>query len=106
MNSYIKHIVEAFDFNSVSRQKNSVNIYALLQKIVDKIIHDDELLEEEKEFILSLPTGSYKADNQEIFKLVKNSIKQLGNNCNLNWIDTSDIEQHSMEIYLSGMSVM
>ena len=38
MNSYIKHIIEAFDFNSVNKQKKSSNtIDMILQNIVNKI---------------------------------------------------------------------
>ena len=30
MNNYIKHIVEAFDFNNINNQKKSVNVYDVL----------------------------------------------------------------------------
>jgi hypothetical protein len=37
MNSYIKHIIEAFDFDSV-KQKKPVNAYdAILSQIIEKI---------------------------------------------------------------------
>ena len=38
MNNYIKHLVEAFDFNSVKKQNKSINIVdTVLQPIIWKI---------------------------------------------------------------------
>jgi len=35
MNNYIKHIIEAFDFNNINNQKKSVNVVdAVLQYII------------------------------------------------------------------------
>ena len=42
-------------------------------------------------FILSLPPASYKTNDNEIHKLVKNCLKFFQDNCNLNWIDTSEV---------------
>jgi hypothetical protein len=37
MNSYIKHIVEAFDFDSVNKQKKLLNAYESLPPIISKL---------------------------------------------------------------------
>jgi hypothetical protein len=38
MDSYIKHIVEAFDFSSINKQKKSINAYdILLPPIFEKL---------------------------------------------------------------------
>jgi hypothetical protein len=38
MNSYIKHIVEAFDFSSINKQKKNMNVYdILLPPIFEKL---------------------------------------------------------------------
>ena len=62
MNPYIKHIIEAFDFDSVNKQKKTVNAYDIIieQKIsegVEKLINSkgDELTIEDKRFFMSLP---------------------------------------------------
>ena len=34
MNLYIKHIVEAFDFNNINKQKKSINAYDKLLPIL------------------------------------------------------------------------
>ena len=44
MNSYIKHIIEAFDFDSVDKKKKSINAYDILFKerlnsIIDKMLN-------------------------------------------------------------------
>ena len=37
MNSYIKHIIEAFDFNSIKKQNKTVNaVDIVLQPIIQK----------------------------------------------------------------------
>jgi len=96
MNSYIKHIIEAFNFDSIDKKKKSINAYDILFKerlnsIVNKILNALILEEDEKKFILSLPVACYQANDKEIRPLVKVSIEIFGNNCNLNWIDTSNI---------------
>jgi len=32
MDSYIKHIVEAFNFGEINKQKNSINVYNVLKE--------------------------------------------------------------------------
>ena len=38
MNSYIKHIVESFSFDSVNKQNKSVNAYDVLRNNVKQIV--------------------------------------------------------------------
>ena len=96
MNSYIKHIVEAFDFNTVNKQKKSINAYDILiedkiKNVVYKIINKPTLGLKDKQFVLSLPDAIYKANDEEFLKLIQRCIKHFGTDCNLNWIDTSEI---------------
>lgn len=43
MNKYIKHIVEAFDFDSVNKQKKSINIYDEIDRIKYIIANNEPL---------------------------------------------------------------
>ena len=43
MNKYIEHIVEAFDFDSVNKQKKSINIYDELYRIKHIIANNEPL---------------------------------------------------------------
>ena len=75
MNSYIKHIVEAFDFNAVTKQKKSINAHDILfnekvKNIVYKIINKPTLGTKDREYILSLPDASYTANNEELPRLI------------------------------------
>ena len=91
-----KQINEAFDFDTINKKKKSVNIYYdILYNTVNKIINDIYLDDDEKEFILSLPSSKYRTNNKEIHKLVNNCVKIFGNNCNLNWIDVSAVTDMS-----------
>ena len=96
MNSYIKHIIEGFDFNSASKLKKPINAHDILfeeklNNIVYKIINKPTIGIKDKNFILSLPYNIYKTNDDEIHLLIKKCIKFFGNNCDLNWIDTSKI---------------
>ena len=96
MNSYIKHIVEAFDFNTVTKQKKVINAHDILfndklKNIVYKIVNKPTLGTKDREFILSLPDASYTANDEEFPRLIQRCIKYFGKDCNLNWIDTSEI---------------
>ena len=44
MNKYIKHIVEAFDFDSVNKQKKSINIYDEIYKYNYKILQMEKFI--------------------------------------------------------------
>ena len=96
MNSYIKHIVEAFNFNSVNKQNKSVNAYDVLRnnvkQIVQKILGTYKLSVSDKELILSLPPAIYQTEDEEIKTLVRKcAYVFFGFNCDLNWIDTSKV---------------
>jgi surface protein len=96
MDSYIKHIVEAFDFNSVNKQNKSVNAYDVLRnnvkQIVQKILETYKLSVSDKELILSLPPAIYQTEDEEIKTLVRKcTYVFFGLNCDLNWIDTSKV---------------
>lgn len=43
MNKYIKHIIEAFDFDSVNKKKKSINVYDELYKIKHIIANNESL---------------------------------------------------------------
>ena len=74
MNSYIKHIVEGFSFDSVNKQNKSVNAYDVLRnnvkQIVRKIFENNKLSVSDKELILSLPPAIYQTEDEEIRLLV------------------------------------
>ena len=83
---------ESFDFDSVNKQKKSINAYdAILTKIVQKILYKSRLNKEDKNIILSLPVASYKTNDSEIHLLIEKCIEFFGPTCNLNWIDTSNV---------------
>ena len=91
-----KQINEAFEFNSVNKKRNSINtIDILIKDIVYRIIDTGRLDTKDMHFILSLPAANYKANNNEIHSLVTNCVKILGDNCNLNWIDVSNVTNMS-----------
>ena len=114
MNNYIKHIVEAFDFNNINNQKKSVNVYdVLLQNIREKIRGYEKLTDEDYKLLKS-SVGIYKVSGRTKLKeLIEYFIKQFGNECTLNWIDVSNITDMAfylrlilMVIYLNGMFLM
>ena len=91
MKSYTRHIIEAFNFNSINRQNKSVNICDILRQqvkdIAHKIINDkDNITNADKKVILSLPPSTYQTADNEIKQLVYNCIDIFGDECNLNWI--------------------
>ena len=89
-----KQINEAFDFDSVNKSKKFTNIYSKFYEILGKSY--SEITEEDKDFINLFPDGIYKvSDKDELKKIIKRSIRLLGYDCNLNWIDVSDITDMS-----------
>ena len=98
MNNYIKHIVEAFDFNSVKKQNKKIKaIDAVLQYIIQKIDKKEKLSQDEYDILKNF-VGIYKVSDQgELLELIKYFTKQFGNKCNLNWIDVSNVtDMHNM----------
>ena len=100
MNHYIRHIIEAFDFNSVkdNKSKNIVDtaIDAAIEYKLNDIINNNILKfhkpTQESSNWLQTQIGIYKVNNtDELKKLIECCIKTLGNKCNLNWIDVSNI---------------
>jgi hypothetical protein len=59
MNSFIKHIIEAFDFSSANKKKKTVNVYdILLPGILEKIDKRKDLTSDEYNILTSF-TGVY-----------------------------------------------
>ena len=92
MNNYIKHIVETFDFNSVKKQNKKINAVAtVLQYIIQKIDNRENLSKDDYD-ILKNCVGIYKvSDHDELQELISYFIKQFDNECNLNWINVSNV---------------
>jgi hypothetical protein len=66
MNSYIKHIIEVFDFNSVNKQKKAINAADIIEDILRKIQERRELSDAEYS-ILETCIGIYEvSDNDEL----------------------------------------
>ena len=98
MNKFIKHIIEAFDFNSVNKQKKQINLYGQILDILQKPYK--QLTKEDVSFLrgIELPDNFYKAkDRNDLVQIIKNGIKIYRNNGNLNWIDVSNItDMHNL----------
>ena len=92
MNSYIKHIIEAFDFDSVNKQNKKVNMVdTVLQYIIPKIDNREALSNDDYD-ILKNCIGIYKvSERNELQTLIEYFTEQFGNKCNLNWIDVSNV---------------
>ena len=94
MNSYIKYIVEGFDFDSVNKQKKNINVYdTLLPSIIDKVKNDKKLTNIDYNVLTSF-IGIYKVkDFGELYRVISQFLEQFGNNSNLNWINTSAVTE-------------
>ena len=91
MNKTIKHINDAFDFDSVDNQKDHINIYKELP-VIKECLDNFKELKDYQYHILTTTHGFYKVENVSLLKkLIPYFIGQFGNDCNLNWIDTSNI---------------
>jgi surface protein len=90
---------ESFDFDNVNKDKKAVNIFDVYKRklnyIIKKIISNDVLIADEKEFMLSLPASSYATNDDEIYDIISNYIFAFGEKCDLNWIDTSKVTDMS-----------
>ena len=92
MNNYIKYLVESFDFNSVEKYNKSINVVdTALQPIIQKINSREKLSQDDYD-ILTNCVGIYKVSYQdELLELIEYSMEQFGDECNLNWIDVSNV---------------
>ena len=97
MNSFIKHIIESFDFSSTNKKKKSINVYeVLLPGILEKIDDRKDLTSEEYDILTSF-TGVYHVnDKEELSNLIQYFVDTYGNDCNLNWINVSNITDMSL----------
>ena len=105
MKSYIKHVAEAFDFNSVNKEKKKLNIFAKVYEIIKTPYN--KLSEDDKNFIKgfndSMPI--IKVNNKKELKtIISRAIKLFGTKCNLNWIDVSNINDMSELFYYSNFN--
>ena len=77
MNNLIKHIVEAFDFNSINKQKKTVNAYDMvLFPIINKIKHYESLTKDEYNILTSY-TGIYKVTSKNDLITLKKSLNSI-----------------------------
>jgi len=85
---------EAFDFSSVNKQKKQINAYDTIYPIIEKIINCkkiNNISDVEYNQLISY-TGIYKPQNKKELKSIINKfVNYFGNECNLNWIDVSNI---------------
>ena len=106
MNNLIKHIVEAFDFNSINNQKKVVNVYDRFYKIIETPYN--KLTQEDKEYIKCIKNfipAVYKINNKKELKtIISRAIKIFGNKCNLSWIDVSNINDMSELFFFSDFN--
>jgi len=97
-------INEAFDFNSVNKEKKSINAANYIYDTVEKIIGKDKNIDIsiERYNLLKSYIGIYKPKNKrELQRIIKRCIKFFGNECDLNWIDVSNITNMSELFRLS-----
>ena len=92
MNNQIKHIIEAFDFNSINKQKTPLNVSDIVIKnilnkvtIKDKTI-DDLITKDEYKILISF-TGIYPVrDIEELKAIIGSFIANFGNECRISII--------------------
>jgi surface protein len=91
-----KKVNEGFDFDSVSKEKKSINVFSIICQLLKTPYNeltsaDKKLLKSQKKH---LPT--IKVDSREELKdLILRAKKLFGYNCNLNWIDVSNVTDMS-----------
>ena len=105
MNSYIKYIIEAFDFNSVNTEKKSINVYdTLLPSIIEKVKNYQKLTTTDYNVLTSF-TGIYKVKNfSELYRVISEFLEQFGDNSNLNWINTSAVTEMPQLFFSSNFN--
>ena len=105
MTSYIKHIVENFDFNSVNKEKKKLNIFVKIYEIIKTPYN--KLSKDDKNFIKGFKDSMpiIKVNNKkELKSIISRAIKLFGTKCNLNWIDVSNINDMSELFYYSDFN--
>jgi hypothetical protein len=71
MNSFIKHIIEAFDFSSANKKKKTVNVYdILLPGILEKIDKRKDLTSDEYDILTSFIGVYHVNDKEELSDLI------------------------------------
>ena len=105
MNNYIKFLVEAFDFNSVKKQNKSINaVDTVLKYIIPKIDNREKLSYDDYDLLKNC-VGIYKVSERDVLHgLIKYFTEQFGNECNLNWIDVSNVTDMSYMFYDSNFN--
>ena len=105
MNSYIKYIVEAFDFDSINKQKKNINVYdTLLPSIIEKVRNYKKLTTTDYNVLTSF-TGIYKVKNfSELYRVISEFLEQFGDNSNLNWINTSAVTEMPQLFFSSNFN--
>ena len=105
MNNYIKFLVEVFDFNSVKKQNKSINaVDTVLKDIIPKIDNREKLSYDDYDLLKNC-VGIYKVSEREVLHgLIKYFTEQFGNECNLNWIDVSNVTDMSYMFYDSNFN--
>ena len=107
-----KEINEAFDFDSANKEKKPINIFPQIRELIK--IPYKKLTQEEKEFLKSMKNFMpivKPISKMELKAIISRSIKLFGPDCDLNWLNTSDITNmsnilkisNSMVIYFSGI---
>jgi hypothetical protein len=87
-----KKVNEGFDFGSVKNNK-PINAYdkVILPNIFSKIKNNQSISQDEYKLLIR-DIAIYKVrDTKELLNIIDNFTRQFGNNCNLNWIDTTAI---------------
>ena len=110
MNSYIKHIIEAFDFSSIDNSKKKKDSH--ITNMAKKYIHDtgareareviDKFTAREKlDIDLDQYYAVYKPTNRILKTLITCYCNLYGWNRSLNWLDVSDITDMS-DLFLNS----
>jgi len=102
---YIKYVAEAFDFNSVNKEKKKLNIFTKVYEIIKTPYN--KLSEDDKNFIKGFNNSMpiIKVNNKkELKSIISRAIKLFGTKCNLNWIDVSNINDMSELFYYSDFN--
>ena len=87
-----QYINEAFDFDSINKQKKPINIHDILPTIFEKIDNGKNLSSIEYDILTSYNSIYIVDDIEELQGLINYIIDDFGNEVNLNWIDVSNVD--------------